>query len=125
MARQVTVKVEEYPPVRAGQICPGIVCDIEKKAKPKQLLEKLRNLHPRQDGRVHEVSLPLPVRPGGITADFFRAVGQNVEVGRNIVLRDAVGKTVRIKFGPSADGHVGAVSFQPPAKENRNAAEHE
>ena len=125
MARQVTVKVEEYPPVRAGQICPGIVCDIEKKAKPKQLLVKLRNLHPRQDGRVHEVSLPLPVRPGGITADFMRAAGQNVGIGRTIPLRDTVGKAVRIKFGPSSDGRVEVVSFQPPAKENRNAAEHE
>jgi len=125
MARQVTVKVEEYPRVRAGQICPGVVCDIEKKPKPKRLLVKLRNLHPRQDGRVHEVVLPLPLRPGGITAEFFRAVGQNVEIGRTIPLRDAVGKAVRIKFGPSSDGHVEVVSFESPAKENGDAAEHE
>lgn len=125
MARQVTVKVEAYPSVRAGKVYPAVVCDIEKKSKPQRLCVRLRNLHASQDGRVHEVTLPLPLRPGGITADFFRAVGQNVEIGTAIALRDAVSKEARIKFGTSSDRRVDVVSFEPPLKENRNAAEPE
>jgi hypothetical protein len=125
MARQVTVKVEDYPLVTVGQTCPGLVSGIEKKSKPPRLRVQFRNLHPKQDGRMHEVMLPLPLRPGGITADFFRAVGQELDVGRTIPVRSAVGTVVRMKFGSSADGQVEVVSFEPPAKENRNAAEHE
>ena len=123
MARQVTVKVEGHRAVREGELYPGIVCNIEKKSKRLQVT--LRNLDPDQDGREHELSLRLPVRPSGRTAAFFKAVGQEVEVGKTLALRDAIGKVVRMKFGPSPEGGMGIVSFEPLVKETKNGAEPE
>ena len=125
MARKETLKVQEGPPVRAGQMYPAVLCHIEKKPRPTRVVVRLRNLHPKHEGRVHEVTLPLPLHTYGVAADFFRAVGQNVEAGDDIVLRDTVGKNLRIKFGPTSDGSVAIVSFEPPAEEKTNAAEHE
>ena len=125
MARPVTVTVEGELPLRAGATYPGVVCGIEKKSKPQHLQVKLRNLDPKQEGRVHEITLLLPVRPSGKTAAFFRAVGEKVEIGRAIPVRSAVGKVVKMKFGSSPEGSVDVVSFEPPAKEIKNDTEPE
>ena len=51
MARKPTVTPEGYSPIEAGKAYPALVCDIEKKSKPRRFELLLRNLHPAQDGR--------------------------------------------------------------------------
>ena len=125
MSRKVVVKVEDYAPLQPGQAYRLIVFHIERKARGQCIEAALRNVEPEHDGRVHRVVLPLPVRPAGRSAEFFRAVGQEVAVDKSIALRDAVGKAVLGFFGPSANGDLEIMSFRPVSKEAQDAAEPE
>ncbi|MCH7720076.1 MAG: hypothetical protein IH988_03680 [Planctomycetes bacterium] len=86
--RKVTVKMVAYGPLEMGKLYRLIVFHIEKKSRKKCLQVRLRNLDPNQDGRVHELELPLPVLPDGRTAAFLRACGADLEVGGELVIEE-------------------------------------
>ena len=81
--------------------------------KAKELRIELRHLDHEQEGRVQKVILPLPVRPNGTTAEFFRAVGVDVAIAAEIRPDDAVGRVVLVCFGPPLDsGSESSISFK-------------
>ena len=56
-----------------------------------------------QAGRIHQISLPLPIRPEGLTANFFRATGIQLEVGYKITPTVVIGKTTYARFSQSKE----------------------
>lgn len=73
----------------------------------------LEHLAEDQAGRTHSVSLPLPVRPEGLTAEFLRTAGVEVAVGTKIDPTAAVGQMLSVRFQPDGDEYR-AVEFRPP-----------
>jgi hypothetical protein len=67
-----------------------------------------------QAGRVHTLTLPLPIRPDGLTAEFFRAVGIQVQVDTKVAPKDAFGRQVYVKFSlAEGQNEPKVVTFEP------------
>ena len=85
---------------KEGKLYKGIV----KKAvnKTKYIHVSIENLHPTQMGRVHEMHLPLPIRPSKYhkTCSFLLACGIDATIdGVEICLDDIAGTSIGMKFG--------------------------
>ncbi len=92
--------VEEWPDPKENKLYKGRVVKTEAKGKPKCLHITIENLDPSQYGRLHDVSLPLPIRPGNRTCLFLEACGVDVStVGTKIRLDDITDATVGMRFG--------------------------
>jgi hypothetical protein len=63
-----------------------------------------------QEGRRMDFALPLPVRPAGLTAEFFSAAGIGPSPRRRIRPRDGVGRSIRTQFGTAQNQ---PVAFKP------------
>lgn len=75
---------------------------------------RLRHLDGDQAGRTIDITLPLPIRPEGLTAEFAVSVGltpQDAEFPR------AIGKVVCVVFTRLHLGGLEIVSFAPSGKE--------
>ncbi len=110
--RKVTVKIVPYGVLEIGKPYLAVVFHIEKKGREKALLVRLRHLDSSQDGRVQEVSLPLPVLPNGRTAQFLGACGANLPGGRHVSIDEVLGKRVRMVFRAVEDDNE-IVEFMP------------
>jgi hypothetical protein len=117
MPKSQAITIGSYPEPSEGELYPGLVFHMEKKSKA--LLVRIRNLHPQQEGRVHELEFALPVLPESRAAEFLRAAGIAVAAGARVELRGLLGKTVLMQFGPGRDGKLDVVSFTKP-KENKS-----
>jgi hypothetical protein len=81
-------------------------------ANNKHLCIVIENLDNSQLGRLHDISLPLPVRPGSRTSRFLTATGQDAKtVGKQICLGDIVGAVVGMRFS-SSDGSDKDIEFE-------------
>lgn len=64
-----------------------------------------------QEGRTVEMTLPLPIRPQGITAEFCRACSLTVDPEHGTEPDQAVGRMLCAVFGKSSRGVLEIVSF--------------
>lgn len=98
--------VEEYPALQPERWYRLRVVSIEKDRTRRAILIDLEHLGGDQAGRRHSgAALGLPVRPAGLTADFFRAAcGQDaVAVGKAIAPKDALDAILLARFAASPD----------------------
>jgi hypothetical protein len=95
--------VEAWPDPKSGKLYKGRIRASDVKGKSKYLHVTIENLDPSQIGRIHDVSLPLPLRPGNRTCSFLTACGIDVStVGTRVCLDDITGATIGIRFGAVA-----------------------
>ena len=105
--------VEGWPDPKLGKLYKGRVGRSEAKGKPKCLHVTIENLDPNQLGRIHYVSLPLPVRPGNQTSSFLTACGIDAStVGTKVCLDDIAGATIGMRFGTVAQDGSQQVDFE-------------
>lgn len=103
--------VEDWSNPKKGKLYNGIVRKVDKKAKC--LHVTIESLDPSQLGRLHDVSLPLPVRPGNRTCTFLRACGVGAStVGTKVCLDDITGATNGMRFGTVAQDGSQQVDFE-------------
>jgi hypothetical protein len=120
--RSFDLIVEDFPPRKADRSYRCAVLRVSKSKSPVGLLVVLEDRDADHLGQRTQVLLPVPVRPEGTTADFLRACGSEVAVGRSINPRSAVGVMVGVKFGPSSAGAMVPIAFEPdsPKEPNRD-----
>ena len=80
------------------------VVSLDKVAAPPAIRAVLESLDKEHAGRTHVAVLPVPVRPGGLAADFFRACGVEVVAGGTVTPKAVLGKVVRAQFARTASG---------------------
>ncbi len=91
---------EDFPALKPGRKYLVYCLDIDKVRKPLGLEVVIEYIEGEQNGRRQTISLPLPIRPEGLTKDFFQACGQSIIVGRKIPIKSTVtGKRLLIEFG--------------------------
>ncbi len=66
------------------------------KGEDMQMLFTLEHQDDEQRGRITEVMLQRPIRPGGLAAQIFAACGQEVKVGAVIEPEACVGLRIRV-----------------------------
>lgn len=117
-----TLTIVGWSDPKKGKLYKGKVKKADVNRKSKCLRVTIENLNPSQLGRIHEVNLPLPVRPGNRTCSFLTACGIDAcAVGTRISLEDITGVTVGMRFSAVAQEGSQQVDFEglenPPAKE--------
>jgi hypothetical protein len=105
--------VEGWPDPKPSKLYKGRVEKSETKGKPKCLHVTIENLDPSQLGRIHDVSLPLPVRPGNLTSSFLMACGIDVStVGTKVCLDNITDAIIGMRFGMVGKDGAQQVDFE-------------
>jgi len=102
--RTWTEIVKPYPELVRGKLYKVQVKNISKIAKPKALEINLEFLEAPQQGRCPAIQLPLPIRPGSLTASFFAACRLVVTPEARIAPRETVNLVIAASFEKSEDG---------------------
>ena len=118
MPRPWHLNVEPWPRLNETAWYALAILSVRKAGKAIEL--EVEHRDEEQLGRRHTLLLPLPVRPEGALADFFRACGQEVGVASKLDPRATVGKTVEARLCSCPDGTVQAIAFRPLAKETND-----
>ena len=113
--RSFELVVEDFAPRKDERRYRCAVRRVTKSKSPVGLLVVLEDRDADHLGQRTEFLLPVPVRPAGTTADFLRACGLDVAVGKTVNPRSAVGANVRVQFKPSPAGTMEPVAFEPDA----------
>ena len=120
--RPFELTVEDYPqldPKRWYLLC---VRNISRAAgKAPEIRVKLAHLDAEQAGRVHDILLSLPLRPGNLTAEFFHNLGFSIDVDQSIRPHEAVGRRVLARFGLDTNTNSFQVVEFKPILEERHA----
>jgi hypothetical protein len=104
MGRTWQVMVMDYPEFRRNQVYRARIRRLTKSPKPRGMCVLLEYLDDDQAGRTHEVFLPLPIRPAGLTASLFTAAGVDLAVGKTVNPKDAIGAIVGVHIAPTEAG---------------------
>ena len=120
MPRNWTETVSDWPHLEHRSY-PMRVIRVERNTKPRGILVTLEHLSEEHRGRRHGPALlPLPCRPGGLTASFFRACGQAVEPGSQLFPKKCVGELIGVRFCRGADGAHELLEFETINEETHN-----
>jgi len=119
MARQWTIRSVDHPNLRPSRPYRVRVVDVARGKGRSGIRIKLTHVDGEQDGRTHEILLPLPFRPAGLTASFFEACGFEVGVGTEIAPKDTMGRTLLATFAPNETGAWQVVAFQKEANDGK------
>ena len=107
----LTVKGWSNP--KKGKLYKGLVKRTDNKTT--YLHINVENLDPTQLGRIHDIKLPLPVRPSIYhkTCSFLLACGINASThGTKINLDDTIGSIIGIRFGARAQDGSQQIDFE-------------
>jgi hypothetical protein len=105
--------VKGWPNVKKGRLYKGKVKKVDINKESKYLHVVVENLDPAQLGHLHELSLPLPIRPGNRTCFFLTACGVDAStVGTKVCLDDIAGATIGMKFATVAEDGSQQVDFE-------------
>jgi len=116
MPRKLTLTVEGFPEPQADR---WYTCQIEAVdvARGKAALTVTwMHVAGGLEGLRQSVTWPLPVRPEGPAARFFRATGQTVAIGASLVPDACLGGVLDVCFGKGLQG-LEPRSFRAHAKE--------
>ena len=117
--RPFELQVEDHPQLDPKQWYLLCVRNISRAVgKAPKIRVGLAHLDAEQAGRVHDILLSLPLRPGNLTAEFFHNLGFSIDVGQNIRPREAMGLRLlaRFELDPKINSfHV--VEFKPILEE--------
>jgi len=113
MPRKWIIEVEPWPALDPERWYTVQVQSIHRIKKPAGLGTTLLYLDDEQSGRTQEVVLPLPVRPEGLTAQFFIACDMEVVSGQCIEPLKVLGCVVQARFKAGGlDGKPEAYAFK-------------
>jgi len=108
-----TLTIVGWSDPKKGKLYKGKIEKVDVDRKSKCLCVTIENLNPSQLGRIHEVSLPLPVRPGNRTYSFLTACGIDAStVGTKVCLDDITGAAIGMRFGAVAQDGSQQVDFE-------------
>jgi len=88
------------------------VSDIEKVTKDKAIRVTVEFQGKQMQSRRLSFRLPLPLRPDGIAADFFRACGIYIGTGLKISPRGTIGKMLKMRFEKGVDDKYQPAHFE-------------
>jgi hypothetical protein len=98
---------------KKGKLYKGIVREAKNKTQYVHVI--IENLDPTQLGCIHEIDLPLPLRPSRYhrTCSFLTACGIDVStVGAKVCLDEIAGVTIGMRFGTVAQDGSQQVDFE-------------
>jgi len=100
--KPIRLTLEPGPDPQPGRVYRGRITEVsETKNAISVTLENLA-----MAGRVHHAELPASLHPGNKTHRFASAAGLDAQtLGEQIDLRQAVGRTVAMRFVPVSDGY--------------------
>lgn len=107
--------VQDWPDPKMGKLYKGIVKKVDTDKKDRCIRVAVENLDLTQLGRVHEISLPLPIRPSVYhkTCSFLLACGINASThGTKIDLNELIGSIIGIRFGTIARDGSQQIDFE-------------
>ena len=104
-----TLTVRAYPELKREQRYTVRVIDIRKDVTSNEIEVALEFLKSDQCGRRIKVPLRLPIRPDGLTAEYFRSCYIEVKSQAKISPRDTINSKIIARFEQTADG----ISWQP------------
>jgi len=108
-----TLTIVGWSDPKKGKLYKGKVEKADVDRKSKCLRVTIENLNPSQLGRIHEVSLPLPVRPGNRTYSFLTACGIDATtVGTKVCLDDITSAAIGMRFGTVAQDGSQQIDFE-------------
>ena len=110
MSRRETLKVEAYPAIGREDTLEARILTIQVQKRLRRIVVGAELIGGDQTGRLFEWRLPTPIRPSGLAASFFEAVGFATSVGAEITPTDAIGRRLGVRFG-AVGGDVEPVSF--------------
>lgn len=113
MSPSTIIRVAPWPKVSAKRKYKMLVAAVCKQRKQTSLCVTLEHLDPGQQGRIVECYLPLPCRPQGPTAEFFRGCGHEVEIDAKLNPRDCISRIIMVRFRVSESGGAEPSSFFP------------
>lgn len=92
------LRVSVIPALRAAVLYLLRVVSIERSVEPFAVRVEFEFMDEEQAGRTYVMLLPLPLRPTGLAADFFRAVGVDITAGGTVRPHSARNKLLRAEF---------------------------
>jgi hypothetical protein len=100
------ITVEPWPELRPGQLYEARIRNAVPDKAAGFLQVTAENLDPSQSGRIHETSVPLPVRPGNRACAFVGACGIDATVvGTSVDLDLIINAVIGMRFrGLDANG---------------------
>lgn len=116
------VTVKNFEDLKPNTVYSTRVASVDKTSNGKAIHVTLEHTDECQAGRLHEVELPLPIRPRGPAADLFRPCGMEVVVNGKITPRDIVGSAVGVRFKPSGNDTYEISAFEVFNKETQDDA---
>lgn len=84
------ITVEAWSKMRTGRLYKGMIKKAHIEKASNCLHVTIENLDPAQLGRIHEMDLPLPVRPGNRTSLFLVACGIDAATAGTTICLDQV-----------------------------------
>lgn len=100
MPRPWTELVRDWPVLAATIWYLALITAVEKATDPPAIQVTLELLDHGQKGRRITVTLPLPIRLAGLTADYLIAAGIELRPQGRIRPKDTVGRTICLRFDP-------------------------
>lgn len=107
--------VQDWPDPKKGKLYKCIIKKVDTDKKSQCIHVAVENLNRIQLGRVHEISLPLPIRPSEYhkTCSFLFACGIDASThGKKININDVIGSVIGIRFGTKEQDGSQQVDFE-------------
>ncbi|MFC1636833.1 hypothetical protein ACFL5Z_18570 [Planctomycetota bacterium] len=126
--------VEDWPDPKMGKLYKCLVKKVDTDKKAKCICVAVENLDRTQLGRIHDISLPLPIRPSVChkTCSFLLACGIDASThGKEININDTIGSIIGIRFGTKEQDGSQQIEFEkfedsttpnPPERESADLA---
>jgi hypothetical protein len=116
MARRATLTVQKDLPLAEDRWHLVEVVSIDVRPRQKETRVTLRHSEGDQEGRVHILTLQLPLRPSNKAGEFFHACGFDVAEGGTIESKDAIGQRIEARFRVPAQGEPQVVAIRRPCQ---------
>ena len=105
--------IEGWPKLKKGKFYKGQIKKVNINRKSKSLNVTIENLDPTQLGHIHNIELPLPVRPGSKAYSFISSCGIDAgTIGTKICLDDLNGALIGIRFNSNQNDTIQQVDFK-------------
>lgn len=111
--RKWTETVKSFPQIQREHLYNLRVVDIRKNTLTKMMEVTLEFLESDQLERRITAHLSLPIRPDGLTAEYFRSCRMEVKPQVKISPRDTIGSELVARFEKAASGDWQPIHFEP------------
>jgi hypothetical protein len=110
-------EVKPYPRLRKDQPYRVRVVDVSKDTEAGAMEVTFEFLDSNQFGRRLRGLLSLPIRPYGLTADYFSSCHIEVKLRAKISPRETIGSEIVARFKEAVGGHWQPIRFEPVTQE--------